>query len=213
MVSSTFTTVACKVDLDAPILIDLDPLYDQHLPARPKRGHSPVCSPEVYEGLDACAVVVEARPRGITWPVFPRTWRPSESTTDPKQIDRMRYVAFTVAALTALTAALPMAGPEAQLVDTTPDGTIEVGKPSTGVTWGKRDIVDVKPGSTVELGKPSTEVTWGRRDITDVTPGSTVELGKPSTGVSWGKRDLVVTEPGATIELGKPSTEVTWGKE
>ena len=43
-----------------------------------------------------------------------------------------------------------------------PEDTIELGKPSTEITWGKRDLIDVKPGSTIELGKPSTEVTWGK---------------------------------------------------
>ncbi|KAJ4335891.1 hypothetical protein N0V95_008765 [Ascochyta clinopodiicola] len=102
----------------------------------------------------------------------------------------MRYTIFAAAALTALVQALPMAEPAAQLVDSKPGSTIELGKPSTVVTWGRRDLIDAKPGSTIELGTPSTVITWGKRDLT-----------------------LEPSKSEGTIELGKPSTEVTWGKE
>lgn len=72
-------------------------------------------------------------------------------------------------------------------------------------------LIDTKPGSTIELGKPSTEMSWGKRDSPE--SDDTIELGKPSTEITWGKRDLIDVKPGSTIELGKPSTEVTWGKE
>lgn len=140
----------------------------------------------------------------------------------------MHYTILSLAALVALTTALPVVPAvslhtgahltnkhQAQLIDTKPGSTIELGKPSTVVTWGKRDLVDVEPDSTIELGEPSTEISWGKRDLTFEPSQSddTIELGKPSTEITWGKRDLIVTEPGTTIELGQPSTEVTWGKE
>lgn len=115
----------------------------------------------------------------------------------------MRCTLFAVAALTALTNALPVAVPEvfvllvrtasisdaskAQLIDTTPGSTIELGDPSTVVTWGKRDLVDTRPGSTIELGEPSTVVTWGKRGVDYETPNETIELSEPSTEVTWGK--------------------------
>ena len=45
-----------------------------------------------------------------------------------------------------------------QLSDT--PSTIDLNKPSTEVTWGKRDLTFGQPANTIELGKPSTEVTW-----------------------------------------------------
>ncbi|KZM27798.1 uncharacterized protein EKO05_0001354 [Ascochyta rabiei] len=103
----------------------------------------------------------------------------------------MRFTIFVAAALTALVQALPMAEPAAQLVDSKPGSTIELGKPSTAVTWGRRDLVEVKPGSTIELGKPSTVVTWGKRDLVLKPSQSkdTIELSPPSTIITWGERD------------------------
>ena len=43
------------------------------------------------------------------------------------------------------------------------------------------------PKDTIELGKPSTEITWGKRGLAIDGPEDTIELGKPSTEIVWGK--------------------------
>jgi hypothetical protein len=94
-----------------------------------------------------------------------------------------------------------------------PADTIQLSKPSTEITWGRRDVVLEPSKDTIELGKPSTEITWGRRDIVLEPSKDTIELGKPSTEIIWGRRGTETGKPGDTIELGKPSTEIVWGKE
>lgn len=127
----------------------------------------------------------------------------------------MLYTLISIVATSALMATsngLPIAnaeGPSFSIGD--PADTIELGKPSTVITWGKRDLQFGKPTDTITLGKPSTVVTWGKekRDLIFDQP-DTIENGKPTTVVTWGKRDA--SKPKDTIILGKPSTVVTWGK-
>jgi hypothetical protein len=54
------------------------------------------------------------------------------------------------------------------------------------VTWGKREAeAEAEAGKkdTFKLGKPTTVVTWGKRD--DELPANTISLGEPSTEVTW----------------------------
>jgi hypothetical protein len=122
-----------------------------------------------------------------------------------------------------------------------PANTIEFGKPSTEVTWSKRDdeptnpddvqlgpptseIIWTKdkkravsfgtPKDTFTISKPKTVVTWGKEKRDTTTDPDTIDLGKPSSEVSWGKRDITdPADPADSIHLGKPSTIITWGKE
>ncbi|KAI4608950.1 hypothetical protein J4E80_008695 [Alternaria sp. BMP 0032] len=104
-----------------------------------------------------------------------------------------------------------------------PKDTFTISKPKTVVTWStaKRDTV-TQP-DTIDLGKPSSEVSWGKRDGTD--PADTIELGKPSTIITWGKEkrqtlgnpDSETTwgkrgaeKPKDSFKLGKATTVVTW---
>ncbi|EUC42402.1 hypothetical protein COCMIDRAFT_103533 [Bipolaris oryzae ATCC 44560] len=99
--------------------------------------------------------------------------------------------------------------PTDDTLPTNPDDIV-LTPPNYEIIWSKekaRDLEFEKPKDSFNLGKPSTVVTWGKREELG-TPEDTIGLGKPSTVVTWGKRD--VTTPEDTIGLGKPSTEVTW---
>jgi hypothetical protein len=90
------------------------------------------------------------------------------------------------------------------------DGPQLVGKPSSVVTWGKRDIIwdTPAPVDTIGLGKPSSDVSWGKRDVPEP---NTIELGDATTVVTWGKRD---DEPETTDPtIGKPDSTIIWGRD
>lgn len=102
-----------------------------------------------------------------------------------------RIISVMVAgAIMATSNALPVASPEAPASLHGQPDTIELGKPSTVITWGKREVQFGKPKDTITLGKPSTVVTWGKE-----------------------KRDIIFDSGPDTIEHGTPTTVVTWGKE
>ncbi|KNG45266.1 hypothetical protein DDE82_008609 [Stemphylium lycopersici] len=125
----------------------------------------------------------------------------------------MQYKLLSVVATSALFAlgsAAPIASPETFGI-TNPPSTIDLGKPSSEVTWSKRTAGEPNPDD-VQLGPPSTEVIWSRR-AQGGSAGKLGEdsftLGKAKTTVTWDRRSEQADPD--TIGLGKPSSEVTWG--
>jgi hypothetical protein len=73
------------------------------------------------------------------------------------------------------------------------------------ITWGKkRDLVFGTPVNPIELGPPSTKVTWDKRGDQKESK-DTFTLGEPTTIVTWGKREQLKD----IAELGEASTKVT----
>ena len=59
-----------------------------------------------------------------------------------------------------------------------PADSIELGKPSTVITWGKE-----KRDDPPVLGQPDSETTWSKREAEK--PKDVFKLGKATTVVTW----------------------------
>ncbi|EUC31536.1 hypothetical protein COCCADRAFT_101030 [Bipolaris zeicola 26-R-13] len=127
--------------------------------------------------------------------------------------------------LVAMSSAAPVPSAD-NLSITNPPNTIELGKPSSEISWGRSVATEVTNPDIVDISPPTSEIIWSKdkKARTDEPPARSVEFEKPkdsfnlgnaNTVVTWGKRESTTTvgTPEDTIELGKPSTEITWSKE
>ncbi|EMD58376.1 hypothetical protein GGP41_007738 [Bipolaris sorokiniana] len=119
--------------------------------------------------------------------------------------------------LVAMSSAAPVPSPD-NLSITNPPNTIELGKPSSEISWGRSVDTEVTNPDVVDISPPTSEIIWSKekkaRGVEFEKPKDSFNLGNANTVVTWGKRDSTTgVTPEDTIELGKPSTEITWSKE
>ncbi|KAJ5027535.1 hypothetical protein J3E73DRAFT_256734 [Bipolaris maydis] len=148
---------------------------------------------------------------------------------------------FAAGALVAMSSAAPVPSPDVRihpgkeafcfaftvtdqdqnLSITNPPNTIELGKPSSEISWGTSIDTEVTNPDDIVLTPPNSEIIWSkekkvRSDETTPTNPDDIVLTPPNSEIIWSKekkaRGVEFEKPKDSFNLGNASTVVTWGK-